>query len=223
MRFFLFSAQTKTKGGKNVKQNLQSALRRIYTDFSHRTLFFLYGGGAFNALYALFYIVFSLISDSEMHLVFSLYYTMLTINRLFLVHSYRLTQKGEAGDNRRIFRHSGVFVFALGLSLIPLSAFLPSKHRALLYSPLLLTVSLAYTLLSLLFSLRGSLRHGRRGSLILSAAKNVSLAGAFVSLLSLKSALPPAFSFLGVLSVLATLSLGVFMVMCGKGKDPFFS
>ncbi len=206
-----------------MKHNLKSALRRIYTDFSHRTLFFLYGGGAFNALYALFYIVFSLISDSEMHLVFSLYYTMLTINRLFLVHSYRLTQKGEARDNRRIFRHSGVFVFALGLSLIPLSAFLPTKHRALLYSPLLLAVSLAYTLLSLLFSLRGSLRHGRRGSLILSAAKNVSLAGAFVSLLSLKSALPPAFSFLGVLSVLATLSLGVFMVMCGKGKDPFFS
>ena len=206
-----------------MKHNLKSALRRIYTDFSHRTLFFLYGGCFFNGVYAGIYILLSLLFGTEMLLVFSLYYTMLAVNRLFLIRSYRLLDRGVEGNSRRIFRHSGVFVFALGLSLIPLSAFLPSKHRALLYSPLLLAVSLAYTLLSLLFSLRGSLRHGRRGSLILSAAKNVSLAGAFVSLLSLKSALPPAFSFLGVLSVLATLSLGVFMVMCGKGKDPFFS
>jgi len=139
---------------------LKRALRRVYTDFSLRTLVFLYGGGVFNALYALFYIVFSLISDSEMHLVFSLYYTMLAINRLFLIHSYRLAEKSGERDRYRTFRHSGVFVVALGLSLIPLSAFLPSRHRALLYSPLLLFVSLAYTLFSLLFSLRGSLRHG---------------------------------------------------------------
>jgi len=218
LRFFLSFVQTKAKEGKTMHK-LKRALRRVYTDFSLRTLVFLYGGGVFNALYALFYIVFSLISDSEMHLVFSLYYTMLAINRLFLIHSYRLAEKSGERDRYRTFRHSGVFVVALGLSLIPLSAFLPSKHRALLYSPLLLFVSLAYTLFSLSFSLRGSLRHGKGGSLILAAAKNVSLAGTFVSLLSLKSALPPTFSFLGVLSVIATLFLGVFMMSYGKAKE----
>ena len=202
-----------------MKHKWKHVFRYIYTDFSFRTLFFLYSGGFFNVLYALFYIVFSLLAESEMHLVFSIYYIMLAINRLFLIHSYRLSEKGGEKDSRRVFRHSGVFVFALGLSLIPLSAFLPLKRGVLLYSPILLAVSLSYTLLSLLFSFRGSLRHGRSGSLILSAAKNVSLAGAFVSLLSLGSALPPTFSFLGGFSVAATLSLSVFMMTCGKRKE----
>ena len=218
MRFFLFSAQTKTKGGKNVKHNLKSALRRIYTDFSHRTLFFLYGGCFFNGVYAGIYILLSLLFGTEMLLVFSLYYTMLAVNRLFLIRSYRLYQKGSVKQPWRIFRHSGVFIFALGLSMIPLSFFLRVESKSAFYPPLVLFVSFAYTLTVLILSLRGSARHRQSGSPILSAAKNVSITGALVSLLSLQGALTHFSRAVGALSVCLTLFLGIFMTVYGKKR-----
>ena len=186
---------------------------RIYGDFSLRTLFFLYSGGFFNAFYAGIYILLSLRFGTEMLLVFSLYYTMLAVSRLFLIRSYRLYQKGSVKEPWRIFRHSGVFIFALGLSMIPLSVFSSAKSKSALYPPFVLLASFAYTVAVLFLSLRGSVRHRQSGSPILSAAKNVSLVGAFVSLLTLREALPLFFAKpLSFFAVASTLSLGGVMM-----------
>ena len=160
-----------------MKQKIKSFFWRVWEDFSLRTLLFLYGGGIFNALYAVLYIVFSLVLDNEMLFAFAVYYTVLAVNRLLLIRSYRLSERGKEIKPWRVFWHSGMFIFALGLSLFPLSAFLILKGRSTRHSLPLLLASLAYTLSVLFLSLRGSKRHRQSGNPILSAAKNVSLSG----------------------------------------------
>ena len=201
-----------------MKQKIKGFFMRVWGDFSLRTLLFLYGGGIFNALYAVLYIVFSLALDNEMLFAFSVYYTVLAVNRLFLIRSYRLSERGKEKNPWRIFLHSGMFVFALGLSLFPLSAFLILKERSTHYSLPLLLASLAYTLSVLFLSTRGSIRHTESGSPILSAAKNISLSGALVSLLSLGSVLPVSYTLLATFSAVATLSIGVFMMVYGRSN-----
>ena len=236
--------QTK-EGGKGVKKKVSkiylsifkkkpfahfSILCRICLDSTFRTLFALYGGGALNLGYAVFHMVTANRYDSEPLLVLSLYYLMLSANRLFLIRAYRHAEKMQEKRSKyawSIYRHAGVFVMALGLSMIGVVILTASEGRTYFYSKAVLVVCTAYTVMLPALALRASIRLRKNGSPILSAAKTVSIAGAFVSVFSLFNTIAADRSAsvqrllsiaVGGGSVIFILGLSVFMMVHGKRK-----
>ncbi len=204
-------------------------LRRICLDSALRALLSLFFGGVLNTAYAIFHMITAIRYGSEPFLVLSLYYLMLSVNRLFLIRAYRLSGKMEKGRVEygwRVYRHAGVFVMALGLSMVGVVALTAWEKKSYPYSSNVLFISAVYTTALLLLALRGSVRLRQNGSPILSAAKTVSLAGAFVSVFSLYSTAAARFhgtrTYLSIAvgsgSVLFILVLSVFMMVHGKRK-----
>lgn len=204
-----------------------SFLRRICFDRRLRALLSLFFGGLFNTAYAFFHIITAVRYGSESLLMLSLYYLMLSANRLFLIRAYRLSQKAEKGNVQypwRVYRHAGAFLLALGLSMTGVVAITASEKESYPYSPAVFFVTFLYTTALLILALRASIHLRRSGSPILSAAKTVSLAGAFVSVFSLYSTAAARFqgvrTYLSIAvgggSVLFILALSVFMMIHGK-------
>ena len=205
-------------------------LRRICLDSSLRALLSLVFGGASNTAYALFHMITAVRYGSESLLILSLYYLMLSANRLFLIRAYRISWKMEKGRRKYgwlVYRHAGVFLMALGLSMTAVVALTASERQGYPYSSFVLFIFAVYTSVLLFLAFRGSILFRQSGNPILSAAKSVSLAGAFVSVFSLYSTVSARMSrengWLGFAvgggAVFFILSLSVFMMVYGKRKQ----
>ena len=154
----------------------------------------LYGTFAFNALYALFQLGLGLWHHSAWFYAMAGYYLLLAVMRLSLV---RHTSHHAAGEDShtewRKYRFCGWLLLVMNLALAIFTLYFVFRIRVFLHHEIATIAMAAYTFTALTMAIINVVRYKKYGSPAYSAAKDISLVSATVSMLTLENALLTTF------------------------------
>ena len=154
----------------------------------------LYGAFGFNAVYALFQLCLGLWHHSAWFYAMAGYYFLLACMRLMLAR----TISGHApGDCQRLewrrHRLCGVLLMAMNLTLMVFILYFVFQTRTFIHHEITTIAMAAYTFGALALAIANIIRYRPYNSPAYSAAKNISLVSAAVSVLTLENAMFTAF------------------------------
>ena len=154
----------------------------------------LYGAFGFNAAYALFQLCLGLWHHSAWFYAMAGYYFLLACMRLTLARTVREHVPGEDPDLEwRKHRLCGVLLAVITLTLFVFTMYFVFQTRTFLHHEITTITMAAYTFSALTLAIVNVVRYRKYNSPAISAAREISLASASVSLLTLENAMFTAF------------------------------
>jgi hypothetical protein len=158
----------------------------------------LYAGFAINCFYAVFKCVTGGIFHSAWLWAIGIYYIMLGSIRFMLLKNIRITDKKERSDRRKIeefkiYRKCGIMMFFMNLAMTGMVFQMIWRNRSYDYKGYIIYISALYTFYSFISAIANVVQFRKSGRPILSAAKNLNLAGAAMSMFTLQTAMFSAF------------------------------
>lgn len=176
------------------KRALPARLGEKLKDTSFRTDISLYGGCAFNWMFAIFRIFTSLIFASAWDGAIAVYYIVLGMMRLILIQNKREADKIDRRLERLLYeycgyRQCGFMMFALNVCAAGIVVQIIRHNEGYSYPGSILGVYAIYTLVMLNVAFFNLIRYRRCSSPNASAAKAVSFSMAFMAILSLQTAM----------------------------------
>lgn len=220
------------------RQKLARAARRYRADADYRGAVSLCQGMMVNGLFAVFKLVTAVVYDSRWLLALGIYYGMLALVKLCLLHCLRRgnASPDPAGKTRwdwRGYRLCGCLMLLLHIGMTGVVVQMVRHGRSFVYPGYLIYAVAAYAFYALITTVVTLLRRRGRQSPLLTAAKRVSLCGAMMSMLALQTALisrfggdDPVFARVmtsvtgGVVCLISVaLTLGMLRVSRSRGKE----
>ena len=193
-------------------------------DIRYRTKVMLYLSFALNLFYALIKLTLGIWGNTVWDVVLALYYMALALMRFVVLRTARNTEFGAFIDGEyRIYRFVGAVLFFLNLLLSVMVAAYLRREVSYNYSLTRLIIMAAYSFWKIISATVAVVRSPRQHSPLYSSAKNISLAAALVSMLSLEEAMLESFStdpafrdtMVGVTGFVASLiliALSIYMI-----------
>lgn len=123
---------------------------------------------------------------------------MLSAIRFMLLRNVRITDKSKHSVKRKIqewksYRFCGIMMFLLSLAMSGMVIQMIWQNRSYEYKGYIIYISALYTFYCFISSISNVVSFAKRDNAILSAAKNLNLAGAIMSMFALQTAMFSAF------------------------------
>lgn len=178
---------------KRVKEE-NKIVNRIITDAHLRIRISLYSTVYFNLALALFQLIFAILNFSVMFYSLAAYYFLLALMRMYLLG---YTRKHDPGENMireyKRYRFCGVCMLFLNIALSVIITYTVLFETAKNYG-MIVTISMAaFSFTALTVAIVNVVRYKRYNSPVFTATKDISLAVAVVSMLSLETSMFAAF------------------------------
>lgn len=221
---------------------IESARRRPFTEnllgsYGFRTLVFFSVSFAVNVAFAVFNGVLGILTRSVWYGIFACYYLALSALRGGILLGSARAKKRAAEDGvlletykLKLFRLCGCALFALELALAAAVTLMVLSDRPAAYSEIMAITTAAYTFYKVISAVVNVFRVRRLKDPVLQSFRNINLADAAVSLLSLQVTLVAVFSdgtdgamnalnaVTGFAVCALTLALGVFMIVRANAR-----
>lgn len=167
-------------------------------DKEFRAKISLYTGLGINCFYALFKCGTGIMFRSAWLWAIGIYYVMLSAIRFMLLRNVRITDKSKHSVKRKIqewksYRFCGIMMFLLSLAMSGMVIQMIWQNRSYEYKGYIIYISALYTFYCFISSISNVVSFAKRDNAILSAAKNLNLAGAIMSMFALQTAMFSAF------------------------------
>ena len=168
---------------------------RIWQDDTHlRVKVSLYGSLAWNALYGIFQLWLGFYHSTFWFYSLGAYYICLCVMRLFLVrHTARYAPGERMQAELKKYRACGWVFLVMNLALALIIFFMVYWNRTFEHHMITAIAMAAYTFASFAAAIVNVIKYRKYNSPVYSASKAISLAAAFVSMLTLESTLLTAF------------------------------
>jgi len=219
------------------RQSLARAAQRYRADAGYRGAVSLGQGMMISGLFAVFKLVTALVYGSYWLLALGVYYGILALARVCLLHCLRRGNAcpdpaGKARWDWRGYRMCACLMLPLNIGMTGVVVQMVRDGRGFVYPGYLIYGVAAYAFYALIMTVVTLLRRRGRRSPLLTAAKLVSLCGALMSILALQTALlsrfgadNPAFSRImtsitggAVCLISVVLALGMLHTAQAHGK-----
>lgn len=203
-------------------------------DRDFRARISLYGGLVINLAYAVFKIATGIYYYTPWPFAIGVYFLMLGLIRLVLMKNVRISDRQEHTASKKIhelksYRTCGISMLVLTVGVMGVAIQMIWKNRGYEYPGFIIYISALYTFYSLILSVVNVVRFSKRKNAVLSAAKNLSLAGALMSLYALQTAMLTTFggsesyrrlmnSLTGAAVCLLISAMGIFMIIKTRKK-----
>ncbi len=127
-----------------------------------------------------------------------IYYVILSAIRFMLLRNVRITDKSKHSVKRKIqewknYRLCGIMMFLLSIAMSGMVFQMIWQNRSYEYKGYIIYISALYTFYCFISSISNVISFAKRNNSILSAAKNLNLAGAVMSMFALQTAMFSAF------------------------------
>ena len=167
-------------------------------DKEFRAKISLYTGLGINCFYALFKCGTGIMFRSAWLWAIGIYYVMLSAIRFMLLRNIRITDKSSHSVKRKMqewksYRFCGIMMFLLSLAMSGMVIQMIWQNRSYEYKGYIIYISALYTFYCFISSISNVISFAKRNNSILSAAKNLNLAGAVMSMFALQTAMFSAF------------------------------
>lgn len=167
-------------------------------DKEFRAKISLYTGLGINCFYALFKCGTGIMFNSAWLWAIGIYYVMLSAIRFMLLRNVHITDKSKHSVKRKIqewksYRFCGIMMFLLSLAMSGMVIQMIWQNRSYEYKGYIIYISALYTFYCFILSISNVVSFAKRDNAILSAAKNLNLAGAIMSMFALQTAMFSAF------------------------------
>ena len=167
---------------------------RLLGDAVFRSEITLHGGLLVNLLYAGLNLIYGVRDRSAWFVALACYYLLLCAMRGLLVRYVHKSPLGwDLPAEYRRYRACGVLLLFMNGALAGVIGYMVHQDRGATYPGLMIYMAAAYTFYITIAAIVNVIRWRRRGSPILSAAKNISLTAALVSMLTLEHAMTTQF------------------------------
>ena len=172
---------------ERLKAMLKTVMgERFISDIRFQTGLSLGLGFFINLLYIVMKLAAGFYYRSVWFIALALYYTLLAVIRLMLLH--RLNAQDEATELRR-YRLCGFMLLLMNQALVGIVVFIVHQNRGFDYPGVLIYAMALYSFYAVIMTTINVVKSKRHESPILSAAKVIDFVAALVSLLSLTTAL----------------------------------
>lgn len=210
----------KMKNYKNLKESLETLPlgKKILSDKVFRTLIFTVGSMSWNLIYGIFNVVLGIVYSSLWFDVMGFYYLILGYMRFSIVSLQTKTHNEK--KLRKTMYKNGILLIILAFVLSGTVAlcFILSVRKG--YNKIIMITIATYTFYNVVSSIRNIFIAHKEKSSILIALRNISLAGATASVLSLQRSMTATFgrgetNFANVMEV--ATGLGAFVIVLSLG------
>lgn len=168
--------------------------RRWIRDRRFRISVTLIGTLVWNGIYAIFQLSLGIYHHSLWFYALSVYYASLALMRLSLAH---YTVRHEPGQWLRrefgLYRSCGIVFLVMNLALTVIIFYMVMQGRTMRHHEITTISMAAHTFTTLTMSIVNVIKYRRLGSPVFSASKDISLAAALVSMLTLESTMLTTF------------------------------
>lgn len=169
--------------------------KQWFEDVRLRMNISLYGSLIWNTVYAVFQLGLGIYHNTFWYCSLAGYYISLAVMRFFLV---RHTSKSYPGENMKEelvrYRTCGIIFLMMNLSLSLIIFFMVYWNRTFYHHEITTIAIASYTFTSLTLAIINTVKYRKYNSPVYSASKNISLAVACVSMLTLESTMLTTFS-----------------------------
>ena len=194
----------------------------------------LYTGLAINLFYAFLKGMTGMYYQSAWLWSLGIYYFIFALIRFFLMRNVRVNSREHdktATHSRqwRTYRNCGILMFLMNVTMTGLAVQMVWQNRANSYNRAIVILSAAYTFYSFITTFYGMLVFRKEKNAILSASKNLTFAGAVMSMYSLQTTMIMAFgseddagfrmmmnATMGAVVMLAVLAIAISMIVKGN-------
>ncbi len=175
-------------------KNENKYARRWQDDTRLRVNVSLYGSFAWNALYGIFQLWLGFYHHTFWFYSLGAYYICLAVMRFFLVRHTRKFAPGEKMRTELVkYRACGIVFFVMNFALALIIFFMVYWNRTFEHHMVTAIAMAAYTFTALTTAIVNVIKYRKYNSPVYSAAKTISLAAAFVSMLTLESTMLTTF------------------------------
>ncbi len=211
---------------RSAKQNNRYAVM-YFSDADLRIKISLYISFTVNITYSVMQLFLGIMNRSVWFYALSVYYLLLSVMRFFLLRGARERKLGQnmLREYRR-YRSCGFVLLPMNLVLSTIVSYIVWQNRGFTYHYIMTIAMAAYTFFTFTISVVGTVRYKKYRSPVMSAAKQINLAAALVSMLSLETAMLSAFgeetasdfnfimtSLTGAAVCITVLALAVYMIV----------
>ncbi len=204
--------------------------RKIYEDYSFRTIIFSSFSLFINFCFGAFEIVMGAIGHSIWFGSLGLYHLILSFTRFGIVFRYykqNKTQKTNIEQTIKTYRNTGICILIFNLALAGSIGQMIFSQRAFEYAGLMIFAIAAYTFYKVIISIFGIFKARKHNDFNTQSLRNLNLTDAMISLYALQTALIATFSVegndmafmnmaTGIVVTLLSLGLGIFMIVKSK-------
>ncbi|MBE5971852.1 MAG: hypothetical protein E7246_04915 [Lachnoclostridium sp.] len=166
-----------------------------YGDLRLRSNIMLYGSSIWNTVYAVFQLWLGFYHHTFWYYSLGGYYVCLAIMRFYLVRYLRKNKPGEKMEEElKRYRFCGWIFLAMNTALALIIFFMVYWNRTFEHNMITAITMAAYTFTTFTMAIINLIKYRKYNSPILSASKNVSMAAACVSMLTLESTMLTTFN-----------------------------
>lgn len=193
--YTVYSIVYLTRKGIRSLTKRSKFLTRLKLDFEFRTILFATGSFITTAAYAAFDGALSFLSASVWYGALAVFYLLLAVLRGgVLIRRRRGVRRGatpvEIGkDDARAYFSSGILLIAFTLALSGMLVQMIRENRSIVHIGTTILVSAIYAFVKIIFAVVNLFKAKRNGNFTVQAIRNINLADALVSVLSLQIAM----------------------------------
>lgn len=170
-------------------------VRMWYGDLRLRSNIMLYGSSIWNTVYAVFQLWLGFYHHTFWYYSIGGYYVCLAIMRFYLVRYLHKNKPGEKMEAElKRYRFCGWIFLAMNTALALIIFFMVYWNRTFEHNMITAITMAAYTFTTFTMAIINLIKYRKYNSPILSASKNVSMAAACVSMLTLESTMLTTFN-----------------------------
>lgn len=168
---------------------------RLIKENTFRTQIVLYPGFLINVVYVIWKLSFGIYYKSAWFISLALYYFVLAWMRLSLIRPFSV-KEGEIRKKAELkrYRICGASLLVINIALSGIVVLAVKKENGFTYPGYMIYVMAMYAFYSVIMAVINLVKYRKYGSLVLSAAKVISLITAMVSMFSLESAMLAQFA-----------------------------
>lgn len=181
------------KKARAIKQENKYAVL-YFSDAALRVKISLYGSFMINVLYAVMQLGLGFINHSVLFYALSGYYLLLAAMRFLLLKNSRNESLGKNLYREYLnYRLCGIILLLMNITLSVIAFYIVSQNKGFTYHYIMTISMAAYTFTVFTTAVVNLIRYRKYNSPVISASKIINLVAAFVSMLSLETAMFTAF------------------------------
>lgn len=181
------------KKARAIKQENKYAVL-YFSDAALRVKISLYGSFMINVLYAVMQLGLGFINHSVWFYALSGYYLLLAAMRFLLLKNSRNESLGKNLYREYLnYRLCGIILLLMNITLSVIAFYIVSQNKGFTYHYIMTISMAAYTFTVFTTAVVNLIRYRKYNSPVISASKIINLVAAFVSMLSLETAMFTAF------------------------------
>ena len=181
------------KKARAIKQENKYAVL-YFSDAALRVKISLYGSFMINVLYAVMQLGLGFINHSVWFYALSGYYLLLAAMRFLLLKNSRNESLGKNLYREYLnYRLCGIILLLMNITLSVIAFYIVSQNKGFTYHYIMTISMAAYTFTVFTTAVVNLIRYRKYNSPVISASKIINLVAAFVSMLSLETAMFKAF------------------------------